>query len=316
MAENKQNELVKIENIAYDIISSEQFKEILNGIPIVNEKVEKLLATPANEEFDEDEVKRTQDELDKYRKYHSNLQAARTSMRKQFNTARDYVIGQYDEQLKKAGVDKLAENVERIKERKKLVIENRKKRHWDELEEHYNNLLESTYPNVKEKLSDLDFNNFQSNHDSLIKGAKSFKVNDKVKNVVSEHLNKANKDLEAILNMNSIYEDKLLKDYTLLQDLSEVFNREQRYKDEDARRQELQAKKIEAERLRIEKENKKREQIAKLKNEKAKVESTEHIKKLNEVYNIVTKAVREHSDGISDDLAKKILNDITNAINS
>ena len=195
----------------------------------------------------------------------------------------------------------------------------RQNQRWDQLKEHYNNVLNKTYPEIKEKLPNLNFENFQANHDNLISGAKTFKVNDKIYNVVSEHLNQADKDLKAILEMESLYEDKLLQHYEQTLDLSNVFIREKQLKKEEEDIQRRRAEKMKKQQEAIEKENKKKEQIAKLQNKKTTKESkpsTDNIKKLAKVYTCVNNAANQYASDITDEQAKETLNQILEIINN
>lgn len=312
--ENKSEELVTVTSIDYSIATSSEYKQILKEMPTVIDKAKRLLSTPANETLDEEEFTRTQRELEQYNRYYKDIEASKKKIRKHFDNEKKKVMDMYNEQLEKAGYEELIECVNAIKNRKKMIEENRKRKHWDEIKEHFNHLLNTTYPEIKEKMPDINFENFQANNDKLVKGAKTFKVNDKILNTVSEYLDRVNKNLKSILTMESIYEEKLLKDYAQVQDLSEIMMLEKRYKKEEQRQQELRAKRLEEQQRKIEKENKKREQVAKLKKEKAQKQCFEHIEKLNKVYSKVNNAVMEYSDGITDDDAKRVLNDILNII--
>lgn len=309
------NEMITMSYVESDVKPTDEFKRILKTLPQVVDKAQKLLATPANEDIDENNFKETQKELEEYNRFYKNIEAAKKEIRKLYDNEKKQMIQNIDEALQNARYDELADCVNEIKNRKKMIENNRKQKRWDKLQEHYNTLLEQTYPDVKEKLPNLDFNHFQATHDKLVSGAKSFKINDKVLNTLSDYLDQSHKDLQAILNMNSLYEEKLLKDYETTGDLSDVFIKEKRYKEEDERIQKRRAEQIKAEKERIEKENKKKEQVAKLTNQKVEKQSTKNIEKLGEIYEIVTTAATKYSNKITDKEAENILTKITEVIN-
>lgn len=317
--EENKNELITISQVESDAKPTSELVKIVQEMPTVIEKAKKLLKTPANEELDEEVFKETQKELREFNRYHKDIEGAIKNVRKAFDTHKKETENQIRGMLEKAGYDELSELVDEIKNREKMIINNRKNQRWDQLKEHYNNVLNKTYPEIKEKLPNLNFENFQANHDNLISGAKTFKVNDKIYNVVSEHLNQADKDLKAILEMESLYEDKLLQHYEQTFDLSNVFIREKQLKKEEEDIQRRRAEKMKKQQEAIEKENKKKEQIAKLQNKKTTKESkpsTDNIKKLAKVYTCVNNAANQYASDITDEQAKETLNQILEIINN
>lgn len=317
--EENKNELITISQVESDAKPTSELVKIVQEMPTVIEKAKKLLKTPANEELDEEVFKETQKELREFNRYHKDIEGAIKNVRKAFDTHKKETENQIRGMLEKAGYDELSELVDEIKNREKMIINNRKNQRWDQLKEHYNNVLNKTYPEIKEKLPNLNFENFQANHDNLISGAKTFKVNDKIYNVVSEHLNQADKDLKAILEMESLYEDKLLQHYEQTLDLSDVFIREKQLKKEEEDIQRRRAEKMKKQQEAIEKENKKKEQIAKLQNKKTTKESkpsTDNIKKLAKIYTCVNNAANQYASDITDEQAKETLNQILEIINN
>ena len=139
--EENKNELITISQVESDAKPTSELVKIVQEMPTVIEKAKKLLKTPANEELDEEVFKETQKELREFNRYHKDIEGAIKNVRKAFDTHKKETENQIRGMLEKAGYDELSELVDEIKNREKMIINNRKNQRWDQLKEHYNNVL-------------------------------------------------------------------------------------------------------------------------------------------------------------------------------
>lgn len=307
----EQDNFLQIEHVQSDLRPTPQFKELVNTIPKVVERGDQLLKQAINEDVDEQEFDYVTQELKPVQKYKKQIEKEIKAARKRFNDERDFRIGQIKEVLENAGYDELERIDKEIKNNKKLILNKRQRERWNELEDHFNQLLENTYPKLKEHVPEFSFNMFYNAHPKFVSGAKTKKVTDKMRSEVANYLDNFNKDIETILAMNSPFEQKLIRTYLTTEDMTATIQSEQKFKEAEKKEQQRREEQFKREKERIERENKKKEKAAKLQNKKAEQTSTENIDKLKEIYDIMQSVI---TNGINEDESRKAIQKIKDIV--
>lgn len=179
------------------ITESPLFNQVLSQIPKLNAKARSLQEKDINE-LDDDEVTELTREMNDLSKYDKKFKEVEKAIRKKFNEPRDLIVNEYKERLEKAGFDEFEQNIKKNKQLKRDILANRANKRWAELKTTFDATLQA-YPIIQEMAPDLtDFNKFRVRHLKLISGAKTRKVNDKTRSVVTNELYQYSQNLTEI----------------------------------------------------------------------------------------------------------------------
>lgn len=270
------NEIMDMKVNNPDIQTHSRFKEVLQMIPQLVENANKLLNTDIDDILDnnqEDEVLEIITKLKEPQDMVKEVKQARTNMRKAFKAQSDFYTAQFDKMLENAQFDQLEDIDKQVKQLKRDLSARRRIRRWDELKDTFEAQLDA-YPIIETLAPELtDFSRVKMHQPKLVTGAKTAKITDKQRSVITNLVSKWAQDLEQLQqNSAGLTEDdlgELYHDYAqAFGDMSKVQNRINYYKQrEEARRQaQIKAQKEAEERARQQKEleEKHKQQQAKL----------------------------------------------------
>lgn len=195
---------------------SPAFKRVLKKIPELNEQSAKIQAVNLDE-IDEDQITELNKQMRDVSQFDKKFKDVQKAIRDSYNTPRDQVLNWFNTQLESAGYDVFEKNIARNKQLRRDVIANRANKRWQELETTFKATLQA-YPLVAQMAPKLaDFTTFRVRNPKLVSGAKTRKINDKtravVTNTIAEYSNALKDIQENASGLKPPYQRRLLEAY-------------------------------------------------------------------------------------------------------
>lgn len=279
LAENE-NDLVsiKIYPNGVDMRPSETFQEIVEESYRLTERAKDLLENYTPETIDDKELSVVQKEMDAVRRYDKQVEEAIKSVRGVFNNARDAQINKIREALDKGNFSELKKYSEQIKSFKEEVLNIRRTQNWGLVFDYYNETL-NAFPSLREKFPRLSSTEcLQQSLPKLATGAKTWKLNDKIKAQINEFVTNLHSADETIHALQSPFESKLYEMFEAQPQIALIVQMNNQWLEEDRKRREEEQRRIEERAAQLAEEERKARELAEMRERQAKLQAEELLK--------------------------------------
>lgn len=199
--ENKElkNDIMEVNVNQPKVTLNNEFQEVLNQIPEIVERSEKILAVDIDDLEDKD-VNEIDKELRNITSFTRKIEKGRKELRSYLNDYRDQVTDIFDARLNESGYDKVPDLSAKVRQRKNDIKSHRINQRWEELRSTFEQNI-AIYPDMFNQYPDLqDFSTFKLHHDSLVSGAKTKKITDKTRGEINTEIGQWSNLLNTIQN--------------------------------------------------------------------------------------------------------------------
>lgn len=253
---------------------SNEFKNALAQIQPTVDSTKKFLKMDIAT-IDEDDLKESMAELDIAQKMKKRIADGRTAVKKYFNEVRDENIELLDKELELAGYGELDHISTEAKKLKKDISAFRINSRWEELKPTFEANIAQYEAITRLAPALADYGSFRVRNQSLINGAKSFKLGDKHRSAVNNEMHMINSVIKEIEEnadeLTSQRQFALLNDFIKVPTKETHLTRATYYRNLEKTERELRVKQEAEEKARLEKE----QEEARIAKEKAEKEAAE-----------------------------------------
>lgn len=203
------------------------YQRLLATLPVIVRQAKSILAQPIDK-LDDDAFAEIQKQLKEPLATGKQIEKALKAIRAQYDTGKKAAEKQIVAELNAAGYDELQAISDKNKLMRQEAINRRLESRWQELAAHWHQLVSNVYidadpaKSLATRFPNMTFDRWRQQHSNLLSGAKTKKVRENDKQLITDYLNHANSDLKALLNLKSPFEPDILNYYQLTNDLAKT----------------------------------------------------------------------------------------------